>query len=137
MKRPLSWLDQEKLRWTIAQLSESFPPPSVVPLTSEKPGMRSKRHFADQASGEEKSSTPLDPDLTTGDVMLAIRRHQQALQRLVVKHLALLRVREICKLYQQKRRASGPLARSSPNRFTRPWRHWSDDIWPCARLTAR
>jgi hypothetical protein len=35
---------------------------------------------------------------------------RQDLQRFAVKHLALRRVREICRLYQQKWQASGPLA---------------------------
>ena len=50
------------------------------------------------------------PHLTPADIIQAVARERAALQRYAVKHFTLRRVRDICKLYQQKWRASGPLA---------------------------
>jgi tetratricopeptide (TPR) repeat protein len=103
-QRPLSWQDQKRLRELVARHNElrlhpllpfMQPPKPLAAILEESWGKPSKESYAD-----------LNPD----DVLRAYRRVKQDLQRFAVKHLALRRVREICRLYQQKWQASGVLA---------------------------
>ncbi len=103
--RPLKWHDQQQLREAITRYLELQNHPA---FPYRRPPAALEKAFL--AEGWGKSTGPLVPDLTAADVLHALRRERAALQRFAVKHLALRRVREICKLYQQKWRASGPLA---------------------------
>ena len=106
-QRPLKWHDQQLLREAIARYLELHNHP-LYPY--RKPPAALEAAFAKQGWGTGPLSPTLLPDLTPGDVLHAIHRERATLQRFAIKHLALRRVREICKLYQQKWRASGPLA---------------------------
>jgi hypothetical protein len=61
-------------------------------------------------AGYSMPARSVSEDLTADDVMRAFRRARQVLQRFAVKHLALRQVRELCRLYQEKWQAGGPLA---------------------------
>ena len=75
-----------------------------------KPPAALEAAFAKEGWGKRPRSSAFVPDLTAGDILNAIWRERSILQRIAVKHVVLRRVREICKLYQQKWQASGPLA---------------------------
>jgi hypothetical protein len=104
-QRPLKWQDQQQLREAIARYEDLHRHP-LFPY--KKPPAWLELAFLKEGWG--KYTPSILPDLTTGDVMQAVARQRAVLQRFAVKHIALRRVREICKLYQQKWRASGPLA---------------------------
>jgi hypothetical protein len=106
-QRPLKWHDQQQLREAIARYQDLHNHP-LYPY--RKPPAALKAAFAKEGWGTGPLSPSLLPDLTTADVLHAVARQRAALQRFAVKHFALRRVREICKLYQKKWQASGPLA---------------------------
>jgi hypothetical protein len=104
-QRPLPPQDQERVRETIARLNEL----SVHPLLPfQEPPAALVAAFVHAGWGKPSAHT--FADLTPPDVMRAFRRVRQILQRFSVKHLALRRVREICRLHQRKWQAGGPLA---------------------------
>ena len=104
-QRPLSWQDQKRLRELVVRYNEL----RVHPLLPFKqPPAPLESAFLEASWG--KPATDKSADLTPADVLRAYRRVKQDLQRFAVKHLALRRVREICRLYQQKWQAGGPLA---------------------------
>jgi hypothetical protein len=105
--RPLKWHDQQQLREAIARYQDLHNHP-LYPY--KKPPAALEAAFAKEGWGKGPLSPSLLPDLTIGDVLHAVARQRAVLQRFAVKHFALRRVREICTLYQQKWRASGPLA---------------------------
>ncbi len=59
------------------------------------------------------------PDLGPADVLRAYTRVRRALGFLAVKHFVLGRVRELCRLYQQKWSLAGPLAACDASEFRR------------------
>ncbi len=106
-QRPLQWRDQQLLRESIARYLELQNHPQNP---YRKPPAALEAAFAKQGWGHGPLLPALVADLMPGDVLNGIRRERATLQRFAIKHLALKRVREICRLYQQKWRASGPLA---------------------------
>jgi hypothetical protein len=104
-QRPLKWQDQQQLRETIARYKDLHNHP-LFPY--KKPPAAIEAAFLKE--GWIKRASPHSADLTAADVLVAIRREHAALQRFAVQHFALKRVGEICKLYQRKWQASGPLA---------------------------
>ncbi len=104
-QRPLKWQDQQRLRDAITRYQDLYNHP-LFPY--KKPPAKLELAFLKEGWG--MGSPSLLPDLTTGDVLHAVRRQCAVLQQYAVKHFALRRVREICKLYQRKWQASGPLA---------------------------
>jgi hypothetical protein len=104
-QRPLPWQDQERLRDSLARYNEL----RIHPLLPYKePPAPLQTAFL--VAGWGKAPPPTYEDLTPSDVMHAFRRVRLILQRFAVKHLTLRRVREICRLYQRKWQAGGPLA---------------------------
>jgi AAA ATPase domain len=104
-RRPLAWQDQKRLREFIVRYQEY----RNHPLFSYK-GSVEALEVAFTKAGWEKPSGPAFADLSPADVVLALRRARLALQQFAIKHRALVLVREQCRLYQQKRQSSGPLA---------------------------
>src|SRR5439155_8544023 len=104
-QRPLSWQDQQRLRDAIFWYNEF----RNHPLFSYK-GPPELLELAFSKEGWDKPSAAAFADLTPGDVAVALRRAKRALQRFAITHRALRRVREQCRLYQQKWQTSGPLA---------------------------
>ncbi len=103
-QRPLSWQDQKRLRELVVRYDEL----RVHPLLPFKEPPAQLAAILEASWG--KPAKGPSADLTPADVLRAYRRVKQDLQRFAVKHLALRRVREICRLYQQKWHAGGPLA---------------------------
>jgi tetratricopeptide (TPR) repeat protein len=103
-QRPLPWQDQKRLRGLLARY-ESLKHHPLLPF---------KQPPAPSAAILEaswgKPPTESFADLTPEDVLRAYRRAKQELQQFAVKHFALRRVRETCRLYQRKWEAGGPLA---------------------------
>lgn len=103
-ERPLSWQDQEQLRGLIARYEKlgQHPllpykePPEALELAFLKEGWINPS----ESSG----------DVTPADVTQAFFGVKQAIKRLAFKHGVLRRVRELCRLYQQKWEAAGPLS---------------------------
>ena len=103
-QRPLSWQDQKRLRELVIRYNELRLHP-LLPFTQPPAPLAA---ILEQSWG--KPAEESYADLTPDDVLRAYRRVRQDLQRFAVKHLALRRVREICRLYQQKWQAGGVLA---------------------------
>ena len=104
-QRPLSWQDQQQLREALVRHRELRVHP-MLPFKEPPAPLESAFLHA----GWGKLVAPKFADLTPADVLHAYRRVRQVLQRFAIKHLALRRVREICRLYQQKWQAGGPLS---------------------------
>ncbi len=103
-QRPLKWQDQQQLRQAI-ELYQSFQNHPLFPY-KKKPEVLEAAFFKEGWGPVE----PRAQDLTPPDLLHAVQRERAIVQRFAVKHFALRRVHEICKLYQRKWQASGPLA---------------------------
>jgi hypothetical protein len=104
-QRPLSLVDRVRLRARISQYNEL----RNHPLHSYKePPAALELAFLKEGWGQ--ASEYLGEDVSPADVMRAFHRTRLVLQRFAIKHRALRRVREQCRLYQQKWQVSGPLA---------------------------
>jgi hypothetical protein len=103
--RPLGLVDRMRLRARIARYNEL----RNHPLHSYKePPAALESAFLEAGWGQ--AADYLGGDVSPADVMRAFHRARVDLQRFALKHQGLRRVREQCRLYQQKWQASGPLA---------------------------
>src|SRR5262249_42000481 len=104
--RPLSAKDRQSLRDLCANylemckhaLSPFKTPHSIVATVFEG-------FFSAAKHGQAPAA-----DLTPADVLRGQRRKYRSLSYLVGKHFALKRLRQLCRLYQQKWALAGPLA---------------------------
>ena len=103
-RRPLSLADQDELRDAIARFHEFCDHP-LLPFKGPSAAMKS---YLTKTWGAPP--LPSTADLTPADVMHGLQRATLTLRRFAVKHFVLKRVYELCRLYQEKWRASGPLA---------------------------
>src|SRR5262249_17896672 len=69
-------------------------------------------------AGWGTSSDYLDKDVTPADVMREFVKVKQTLQQFAVKHQVLLRVGELCRLYQRKWQMSGSLTALDSSELT-------------------
>ncbi len=104
-ERPLSWLDQERLRDLIARYDKLRQHP-LLPYKEPPESLE----LAFLKEGWINLSELTTEDITPADVMHAFFSVKQRLQRLAIKHGVLRRVRELCRLHQQKWEAGGPLS---------------------------
>ncbi len=104
-ERPLSWHDQERLRDLIARYDKLRQHP-LLPYNEPPESLE----LAFLKKGWINPSQLTAEDVTPADVMQAFFGVKQRLQRLAIKHGVLRRVRELCRLHQQKWEAGGPLS---------------------------
>jgi hypothetical protein len=104
-QRPLPGEDQQRLPQWIAQYNQLRHHP-LLPYKELRPDLE----LAFRKKGWIKSSAGESENLTPADVMLTFRTVKRILQTFAVKHRVLCRVRQLCSLFRQKWRASGPLA---------------------------
>jgi hypothetical protein len=105
-QRPLSRRDRERLRGLCARYVDLSTHPLVA---GEK--MDPALLQALQWQEWDAPSWGGGEDLSTPDVLHAIQTVRRELSHLAFKHHALRRVRELCRLYQEKWSLAGPLAR--------------------------
>jgi hypothetical protein len=107
-QRPLPAEDRDRFRVLYARYQELREHP-LTPF--QKPPAQLEAAF--QGMGW-KTRPPAGQELSPHDVVEAYHRVRQGLRHLVYKHFALRRVRELCRLYQQKWALAGPLAHLDP-----------------------
>jgi hypothetical protein len=103
-ERPLSWQDQEQLRGLITRYEKLGQHPL---LPYKEPPEALELAFLKEGWSNPSESTA---DVTPADIMHAFFNVKQSLQRMANKHSMLRRVRELCRLHQQKWEAGGPLS---------------------------
>jgi hypothetical protein len=108
-ERSLSRHDQERLPEWIARYNELRSHP-LLPF-SEQPAALEQAFIK---AGWSKAAMYAHADVTPADVVEALRWVKLALWQCALEHRARRRVLEQCKLYQEKWRASGPLATLEP-----------------------
>src|SRR5208337_3716314 len=104
-QRPLPGTDRQRLQAWVALYSELRHHP-MLPYKE----LRADLEQAFLKAGWIKSSGWESENLAPADVMMTFRSVKQGLQMFAVKHRVLRQVRQLCSLYHQKWRASGPLA---------------------------
>ncbi len=105
VERPLSWQDQEQLRALITRYEKLGQHPL---LPYKEPPEALEAAFLKEGWINPSESTAAD--VTPADVVHAFFRVKQSLKRLALKHGVLRRVRELCRLHQQKWEAGGALS---------------------------
>ena len=104
-QRPLPGTDQQRLQVWIALYNELRHHP-MLPYKE----LRADLEAAFLHAGWIKSSARESENLVPADVIMTFRSIKRILQNLAFKHRVLCRVRQLCALFHQKWRASGPLA---------------------------
>ncbi len=104
--RPLPAADRDRLRSACARYLEL----AGHPLLPFKEKLPEALESAFQSMGWSGPPTRRPADLAPSDVLADWKRVRQQIRYLTGKHFALRRVRELCRSYQKKWAAAGPLA---------------------------
>jgi hypothetical protein len=104
-QRPLPAADRQRLRDLCARYLELRDHP-LLSFQNFDPALAQ----AFQEMGWKKPAKRYPEDMGPADVLKAFQRVQERLRHLNYKHFALMRVRELCRLYQRKWSLAGVLA---------------------------